>query len=267
MLGYHTHDAQSTNCLMRFTVFVPPGVEAGQKRAALFFLSGLGCTEENFTTKAGAYRLAAELGLIIVTPDTSPRGSGVYQNSEGDLGQGAGFYINAMQEPWREHFQMETYIAQELHTLVLAHFPAHAERIGIFGHSMGGHGALTLAQKYPDQYRSVSAFAPICAATKSPLGQNIFAHYLGNDQALWNGHDATMLLLTQGRTRHKMLIDQGTEDPFRARLHLDLFEDACRQTGQHAAIRRQEGYDHSYFFVQSFMGDHLEHHARELGKV
>ena len=264
-LGYYAHDSAVTHCRMRFTVFVPPQAKKNSKRPTVFYLSGLTCTEDNFTVKAGAYRMAAELGLIIVAPDTSPRGPDVYQSPDGSLGQGASYYVDATQEPWRRHVQMETYITNELYALVLAQFPMDASRTGIMGHSMGGHGALTLALKYPEQYRSVSALAPVCSAARSPGGRNAFSHYLGNDEAEWHRHDAVSLLLEKGPLPRTILIDQGSEDPFRDRLNLSLYEGACVRTGQSCLIRRPQGYDHSYFFVQSFIDDHLRHHAATLG--
>ena len=258
-LGYYTHAAQTTQCTMRFTVFVPP-----KPQMTLFFLSGLTCTEENFTVKAGAYRAAAELGITIVTPDTSPRGDDIPDNSESDIGKGAGFYINATRNPWKQHYQMESYIADELYALVLKEFPAEAKTIGIFGHSMGGHGALTFIQKYPEKYHSISAFAPICSPTRSPWGQKVFEAYLGNDKSEWKKHDATELLLQNGIIKCPVFIDQGKKDAFAERLFVPLFEEACQKMQQPCTIRYHEGYDHGYFFIQTFMEDHLRHHAKYL---
>lgn len=251
---------------MRFSVFLPPQAEKQTKLPALFFLSGLTCTEENFTVKAGAYRIAAELGLIIIAPDTSPRGENIPTGRETDIGFGAGFYINATQEPWIANYQMESYIAKELYRQVLETFPVDEKRTGIFGHSMGGHGALTLAQKYPGQYHSVSAFAPICSPSRSSWGQKVFEHYLGSDTEAWKKHDATELWLKQGSIKPLVLIDEGSNDPFRERLHLHLFEETCKATRQSCTIRRQEGYDHGYFFIQTFMEDHLRHHYQSLNE-
>lgn len=259
-LGYYRHDATSTKCPMRFTVFTPPKPTG----AALIWLSGLTCTEENFTVKAGAYRIASELGLTIIAPDTSPRGEGVPTSKEGDLGFGAGFYIDATEAPWNTHYHMETYIAKELHALVTDRFDLNLKRIGIFGHSMGGHGALTLFFKYPKQYRSISAFAPICSPTHSPWGKKVFEHYLGPDSEAWKAHDATELLMSKGAVETPILIDQGSADPFIERLHPHLFEAACAATGQAVHLRYQEGYDHGYFFIQTFIDEHLIYHAAQL---
>ena len=266
-LTYYKHAAKSTQCDMRLTVFVPPQAEQG-KRPVLWWLSGLTCTEDNFTVKAGAYRKAAELGLIIVAPDTSPRGPGVPDDEAYDLGQGAGFYIDATEEPWRANFKMESYIAHELPDLVFGAFPADPARQGIFGHSMGGHGALTLALKYPETYKSISAFSPIVAPTQVPWGQKAFAAYLGEDKSKWLKHDAHYLMHhAEGRPgMPPILIDQGNADQFiDTQLKPHLFIVACRERGQELHLRRQPGYDHSYFFIQTFMEDHLAHHAKILG--
>lgn len=266
VLGYYTHRADTTGCPMRFTVFVPSQA-LEEKRPAVFFLSGLTCTEENFTVKAGAYRTAAELGLVVVTPDTSPRGDGVPDAREEDIGQGAGFYVDATQAPWSTHYRMESYITQELYPLVCRRFPVDDERIGIMGHSMGGHGALTLWLRHRDLFRSVSALAPICAPTQCPLGEKAFTHYLGGDRGRWVEHDATELMKRQEDAggNPRILIDQGTADPFLAdQLHPLFFAEACRVVGQRLKLRMQEGYDHSYFFVQSFIADHLRHHIEIL---
>ncbi len=262
-LGYYKHAAKTTKCDMRFSVFVPPQAASG-KRPILWWLSGLTCTEDNFTVKAGAYRKAAELGLIIVAPDTSPRGAGVADSPDYDLGQGAGFYVNATQAPWAEHFQMESYVVRELPELVFASFPADPTRQGISGHSMGGHGALMLALKYPKTYRSISAFAPICAPTQVPWGEKAFTAYLGPDRTKWMAHDASALMRSaQGRKDAPLiLIDQGGSDQFLdTQLRPDIFADACFEAGQKLELRRQPGYDHSYFFIQTFIDDHLAHHA------
>jgi S-formylglutathione hydrolase len=268
-LGYYKHTAQSTKCEMRFTVFVP-AQEEEKKSPILWWLSGLTCTEDNFTTKAGAYKKAAELGLIVVAPDTSPRGEGVPDSPDYDLGQGAGFYIDATEAPWSEHFKMESYIARELPALVLASFPADAARQGITGHSMGGHGALTLALKYPDTYKSISALAPICAPIQCPWGVKAFTAYLGEDRKKWNAHDASILMhAAPSRTAMPpILIDQGNADQFLdTQLKPHLMIVACRERGQKLELRRQPGYDHSYFFIQTFIDDHLAHHARVLAAV
>jgi len=266
-LGYYKHAAKTTACDMRFTVFVPPQAQAG-KRPVLWWLSGLTCTEDNFTTKAGAYRKAAELGLIIVAPDTSPRGEGVPDSPDYDLGQGAGFYVDATEAPWAKNFKMESYIARELQELVLDSFPADPAKQGIFGHSMGGHGALTLGLKYPDLYKSISAFAPIVAPTQVPWGTKAFTAYLGVDRSKWNAHDAHYLMHhAENRPSFPpILIDQGNADQFlEHQLKPHLLIVACRERGQALELRRHLGYDHSYFFIQTFIDDHLAHHARILG--
>lgn len=266
VLGVYEHESATTRCPMRFSVFVPSQAQY-HKRPALFFLSGLTCTHENFTTKAGAYRAAAELGLVVVAPDTSPRGEEVADAEGYDIGQGAGFYVDATQEPWRAHYRMESYITQELRELVLAEFPVDGDRLGIFGHSMGGHGALVLWQRHRDLYKSVSAFAPICAPTQCPWGQKAFAAYLGADETRWAEYDATERMKQQGDASGNplILIDQGAADQFLAeQLHPLLFRQACEAVGQKLKLRMQEGYDHSYYFIQSFMADHLHHHAELL---
>lgn len=265
-LGYYKHAAKTTSCDMRFTVFVPP--LANSKWPVLWWLSGLTCTEDNFTVKAGAYRKAAELGLIIVAPDTSPRGKEVPDDPAYDLGQGAGFYLDATQEPWSHNFKMESYMAHELQQLVLSTFPADPSKQGIFGHSMGGHGALTLALKYPDTYKSISAFAPIVAPAQVPWGRKAFTAYLGGDRETWLRHDAVQLMRQAGDRRNKapILIDQGEADQFLTQqLKPELFEAACQAVGQSLTLRRQVGYDHSYFFIQTFIENHLAHHASILG--
>ena len=263
-LGYYRHDSVATQCPMRFTLFTPPNTKPSDKLPTLFFLSGLTCTEENFTVKAGAYRVAAELGLVLVVSDTSPRGEGVPTGEGDDLGFGAGFYIDATQEPWKKNYQMETYITDELYKLVQKEFPVDPARIGLFGHSMGGHGALTLFLKHPGLYRSLSAFAPICSPTQSQWGGRVFAEYLGPDQEIWKKHDASELIVSKGPISLPILIDQGTADKAIERLHPHLFEEACAKVGQKLELRYQEGYDHGYFFIQTFIEDHLRHHAAQL---
>ncbi|MFN3289995.1 MAG: S-formylglutathione hydrolase [Acinetobacter sp.] len=248
----------------RFGIYLPAQALAGQACPTLFYLAGLTCTEDTFAIKAHAQRLAAQLGLILVTPDTSPRGEQVAQGDHWDIGQGAGFYINATQAPWAEHFQMESYVAEELYDLVIQQFAVQAERIGIFGHSMGGHGALTLALKHPEKFKSVSAFAPICAPSKCPWGEKAFSNYLGSDQAEWLKHDATALV--QKKTAHfaDILIDQGLSDQFYSQLNPALFQQACQAAGQPLMLREHAGYDHGYYFIQSFIDDHLQFHAVQL---
>lgn len=248
----------------KFSIFLPPQALAGQSCPTLYYLAGLTCTEETFVIKAHAQRLAAQLGLILISPDTSPRGDDVEQGDSWDIGQGAGFYINATQAPWQQHFQMESYLIDELYPLVLKEFPIQADAIGIFGHSMGGHGALTLAWKYPDKFKSVSAFAPICAPIDCPWGQKAFSHYLGDDQAQWKAHDATELVLAKGALFPEVLIDQGLEDQFYSQLNPAKMNQVCESVGQKLSLREHAGYDHGYFFIQSFMDDHLQFHALQL---
>ena len=248
----------------RFGIYLPAQALAGQACPTLFYLAGLTCTEETFAIKAHAQRLAAQLGLILVTPDTSPRGEQVAQGDHWDIGQGAGFYINATQAPWAEHFQMESYIVEELYDLVIQQFAVQAERIGIFGHSMGGHGALTLALKHPEKFKSVSAFAPICAPSQCPWGEKAFSNYLGSDQAEWLKHDATALVQTKTAHFADILIDQGLSDQFYSQLNPALFQQACQAAGQPLTLREHAGYDHGYYFIQSFIDDHLQFHVVQL---
>ena len=248
----------------RFGIYLPAQALAGQACPTLFYLAGLTCTEETFAIKAHAQRLAAQLGLILVTPDTSPRGEQVAQGDHWDIGQGAGFYINATQAPWAEHFQMESYIVEELYDLVIQQFAVQAERIGIFGHSMGGHGALTLALKHPEKFKSVSAFAPICAPSQCLWGEKAFSNYLGSDQAEWLKHDATALVQTKTAHFADILIDQGLSDQFYSQLNPALFQQACQAAGQPLTLREHAGYDHGYYFIQSFIDDHLQFHAVQL---
>lgn len=262
--GIYSHGSEQLGCTMRFAVFVPPQAES-EPRPVVWWLSGLTCTEENFTTKAGAQRYAAEHGLIVVAPDTSPRGDDVPDDDAYDFGKGAGFYINATQSPWSKHFHMYDYVTGELPALIFKHFPARADAQGIFGHSMGGHGALTVALKNPETYRSVSAFSPIVAPSSVPWGEKAFSGYLGGDRTLWAAHDATELIKSGARSPGTILIDQGLADNFLdEQLKPHLFEQACKDAGQNLSLRFQDGYDHSYFFIASFIGDHIAHHARTL---
>jgi S-formylglutathione hydrolase len=262
--GFYRHTSAEIGLEMKFGVFVPPQAAQGPV-PVLFFLAGLTCTEETFAIKAGAQRIAAELGLMLVTPDTSPRDTGVEGASAAwDFGHGAGFYLDATESPWATHFRMESWITQELRALVLSQFAASSDRVGLFGHSMGGHGALTLALRHPGLYQSVSAFAPIAAPTQCPWGEKAFTGYLGTDRAAWAEHDATELVKAGG-TLPPVLIDQGLADNFLAtQLHPHLFEAACAQTGQPLTLRRHPGYDHGYYFIASFIEDHLRHHAQAL---
>lgn len=258
------HASATLGCEMRFGVYLPPAALAGRRCPVLYWLSGLTCTEQNFITKAGAQRGAAELGLILVAPDTSPRGEGVANDAAYDLGQGAGFYLNATQSPWAPQFRMEDYVVQELPALVEAQFPA-TDRRAIFGHSMGGHGALTLALRHPGRYASVSAFSPIVAPSQVPWGQKALAAYLGEDRAAWAAHDAVALVASDLTERLPLLVDQGEADEFLAgQLRPELLEQACAAAGHPLTLRRHAGYDHSYYFIASFVDDHLRHHAARL---
>jgi S-formylglutathione hydrolase len=256
------HDSEACGCTMRFGVFTPPG---DGPFPVLYFLSGLTCTHENFVVKAGAQRMAAELGLVLVAPDTSPRGDDVPDAPDDyDFGKGAGFYVNATQEPWSRHYQMASYVQEELPSLIADHFPVMAERQGIFGHSMGGHGALVAHFSHPQRFRSVSAFAPIVAPTQVPWGQKAFPRYLGDDEAMWQAYDACALVRRQP-TPASILVDQGDADTFLSeQLRPELFERACSEAGQALTLRRQPGYDHSYFFIATFIDDHLRWHAQAL---
>ena len=248
----------------KFGIFLPQQALTGQACPALFYLAGLTCNEETFAIKAHAQRLAAQLGLILVTPDTSPRGDDVAQGDSWDLGQGAGFYINATQAPWAEHYQMQSFIVDELYHLVESEFNIAKGKVGIFGHSMGGHGALSLALKFPEKFKSVSAFAPICAPSQCPWGEKAFSHYLGQDQSTWLEHDATALIQEKGPLFSDILIDQGLKDQFYSQLNPALFQAACQKVGQKLSLREHQGYDHGYYFIQSFIDDHLQFHATEL---
>jgi len=262
--GFYRHESGETRTRMRFAVFVPPQAERGRV-PVLYYLSGLTCTEETATVKAGAQQHASRHGLMIVVPDTSPRGAGIEgEEDDWDFGVGAGFYLDASREPWARHYRMYSYVTRELPKIVGAHFPADADAVGICGHSMGGHGALTIALKHPARYRSVSAFAPICAPAGCPWGQKAFRGYLGEDRDSWASYDATQLV-RRSPIERPILIDQGTEDQFLAtQLHPGEFAAACREVGQELELRMQPGYDHGYYFIQSFIGDHLAFHASAL---
>ncbi len=270
---FYRHASHAVGLPMRFAVYLPPRALAGQsadrKVPALLYLAGLTCTEETFPIKAGAQRLAAELGLALITPDTSPRGAGVAGEADAwDFGVGAGFYLDATQAPWSTHWRMESYLLEELLPLVTNALPIDGARLGLFGHSMGGHGALTLALRHPGRFKSLSAFAPICAPTRCPWGEKAFTGYLGPDRTSWGEHDATVLMENQPLAPYPggILIDQGLDDKFLAdQLHPHLFEAACSAIGQPLTLRRHAGYDHGYYFIQSFIDDHLRHHAQQLG--
>jgi len=263
---FYRHASTTIGLPMRFSVFLPPQAEQGRV-PALIYLAGLTCTEETFAIKAGAQRFAAAHGLALIAPDTSPRGAGIAGEADSwDFGVGAGFYVDATQAPWSRHFRMYSYVRDELRETVLAHLPVDAERIGIFGHSMGGHGALTLALRNPELYRSVSAFAPIAAPSHCPWGVKAFGGYLGEDRATWRQYDASLLMRDAGRPLYEeILIDQGLADQFLAeQLHPDRFEAACRDAGQPLRLRRHADYDHGYYFISTFIEDHIAHHARAL---
>ncbi|OUY08411.1 S-formylglutathione hydrolase [Acinetobacter populi] len=261
---FYQHQANTVACKMKFAVYLPPQALAGKSCATVFYLAGLTCTEETFAIKAHAQYWASQLGLILVMPDTSPRGEDVADDANWDLGQGAGFYLNATQQPWAAHFQMEDYVVNELYDLVKKQFALDGDKIGIMGHSMGGHGALTLAFKYPQKFQSVSAFAPICAPTQCPWGEKAFSHYLGDDQTTWQAHDAVELIKAQGKKFDSILVDQGKNDQFYAQLHPEKLQQICDQAGQPLTLRYHDGYDHGYYFIQSFIEDHLKHHAIAL---
>jgi len=262
---FFRHESSAIGLPMRFSVFIPPHAD-GQRLPALFYLAGLTCTEETFMTKAGAQRVAAEEGVILIAPDTSPRGANVPGEAESwDFGVGAGFYLDATQEPWAKHYRMESYL-HELRALVLDQSPVDGNRIGIFGHSMGGHGALTLALRRPDLFRTVSAFAPIAAPMRCPWGKKAFTGYLGSDESAWAEHDASALM-AKSRTPFPggILVDQGLADKFLAeQLYPEAFEEACAQAAQPLTLRRHEGYDHGYYFIATFVADHVRWHAQQL---
>jgi S-formylglutathione hydrolase len=266
--GFYKHASTVVGLPMRFGVYTPPQAKTG-KVPVLVWLAGLTCSEETFAIKAGAQRVAAELGLMLVTPDTSPRGTGIEgADAAWDFGTAAGFYLDATQAPWAHHWRMESYITGELPAVLAQHFPVrageHPVQMGLFGHSMGGHGALTLALRHPGLFRSVSAFAPIAAPMQCPWGVKAFTGYLGEDRSAWAAHDATELIKA-GKRCPPLLIDQGEGDKFLAeQLHPHLFEAACREAGQALTLRHHPGYDHGYFFIASFVEDHLRHHARTL---
>ncbi|HBK47057.1 MAG TPA: S-formylglutathione hydrolase [Xanthomonadaceae bacterium] len=258
----YRHESTTLGCTMQFAVYLPPQA-ATRRLPVLYWLSGLTCTEQNFATKAGAQRYAAEYGVIVVAPDTSPRGEDVADAEGYDLGKGAGFYVNATQAPWAAHYRMYDYIVDELPALVEAHLPATAAR-AISGHSMGGHGALVIALRNPGRYRSVSAFSPIVAPSQVPWGEKAFSAYLGEDRRAWNAYDATALV-ADAQERLPLLIDQGDADEFLDRqLQPQRFAEAARAAGYPVTLRMQPGYDHSYYFIASFIGEHIAHHATAL---
>jgi len=268
-IGFYRHASAANKCTMQFSVFVPPQAATG-KVAVVTFLSGLTCTEENFMIKSGAQRVAAELGIMLVSPDTSPRGDGVPDDPDGDydFGLAAGFYLNATEAPWSEHYHMYDYVMHELLPTVFENFPGDAQRHGLSGHSMGGHGALTIGLKHPDVFKSLSAFAPISTTLHSPWGQKALGYYLGRDTSRWHAYDACEVArnITDGPKHNKILIDQGTADPFLAeQLKPDLLAAACAESGVPLELRMHDGYDHGYYFISTFIEDHLRHHADLLG--
>ncbi|WP_374633040.1 S-formylglutathione hydrolase [Paracoccus sp. (in: a-proteobacteria)] len=261
--GVYRHQSQATGTPMTFALYLPPDAEH-RKVPVLWYLSGLTCTHENAMVKAGAQEWAAEAGMALIFPDTSPRGEGVADDEAYDLGQGAGFYVDATQAPWAPHFKMWHYITHELPELVFGNFALDREAQGITGHSMGGHGALTIAMTFPQRYKSVSAFAPIANPSESDWGRKQLTAYLGEDRATWAAHDATMLMRDKGYPG-EVLIDQGTSDQFLDLLKPEALAQAMAARRQPGEFRMQKGYDHSYFFVQTFMGEHIHWHAQRLG--
>ena len=262
--GTYSHESRETGTPMRFAVFTPPGAGEGIV-PVLWYLSGLTCTEENFTVKAGAQRYAAEHGILLVAPDTSPRGAGIDgEEDDYDFGTGAGFYVDATEPPWDGNYRMYSYLTLELPELVFARFPGDRARQGITGHSMGGHGALTIGLRNPDTYGSISAFSPICAPMQCPWGRKALNGYLGDDRDSWKVHDATELIRA-GALSQEILVDQGDADEFLGtQLKPELLTSVCREMGQPVNFRMQPGYDHSYHFVATFIGDHVRFHAERL---
>ena len=268
-IGFYRHTSAVTNCPMRFSVFVPPR-PSGDRLPVVTFLSGLTCTEENFMIKSGAQRVAAELGLMLVSPDTSPRGDDVPDDPDGDydFGLGAGFYVNATEAPWAKNYQMYDYITSELQDVVFDNFPGDRDRHGLTGHSMGGHGALTIGLRNMHLFRSLSAFAPICTTLHSPWGQKALGFYLGDDTARWHDYDACEVARSTTDTGHysRILVDQGGSDEWLVeQLKPELLEAACASSGLPLELRTHDGYDHGYYFISTFIEDHLRFHAAELG--
>ncbi len=263
--GFYTHESKVCGGPMNFAVFQPPQAKDGKKVPLVTFLSGLTCTEENFTVKAAAQRVAAELGIMLLAPDTSPRGAGYPGEDDAyDFGTGAGFYVDATEKPWSNRYRMFSYVTKELPALIAEHFPADMNHQGITGHSMGGHGAITIHLKSPGTYKSVSAFAPICAPSQCPWGQKALTGYLGKNEESWQDYDSCALIRRQPSDA-LILIDQGAEDPFLSEQLLpDLLVEACEEAGQRFELRLQPDYDHSYYFIQTFIEDHLRHHAKVL---
>ena len=268
---FYKHQSSAIGLPMRFSVFLPALAVAGERVPALIYLAGLTCNEETFMTKAGAQRRAAELGIALIAPDTSPRGAAIVGEGDvWDFGLAASFYLDATQAPWSKHYRMETYLTQELMSVMGEHLPIDTHRVGLCGHSMGGHGALTLALRHPRRFKSLSAFAPICAPSQCPWGIKAFGAYLGSDQTEWLQHDATAIMGAMKISPYSdgILIDQGLADKFlEVQLHPPLFEAACQSVGQPLTLRRHAGYDHGYYFISTFINDHLDHHARILKRA
>ena len=267
-IGFYRHASKANNCDMQFSVFVPPQAAQG-KVPVVTFLSGLTCSEENFMVKSGAQRIAAELGIMLVSPDTSPRGEGVADDPDDnyDFGLAAGFYLNATEEPWSRHYHMYDYITSELYNAIFENFPGDPGRHGLTGHSMGGHGALTIGLRNPELYRSISAFAPICSTLHSPWGQKALGYYLGSDTTTWHEYDSCEVAknIENASAHSEILIDQGLDDPFfKEQLRTELFEQACAESGLSLNARYHAGYDHGYYFISTFTEDHLRHHANLL---
>ena len=268
-IGFYRHASETNHCDMQFSVFVPPQSAHG-KVPVLTFLSGLTCTEENFMVKSGAQRLAAELGLMLVSPDTSPRGDGVPDDPDDDydFGLAAGFYLNATQEPWSQHYHMYDYVTQELQQIIFANFPGDVARHGLTGHSMGGHGALTIGLRNPDIYHSLSAFAPICTTLHSPWGQKALGYFLGDDKSTWHEYDASEVArnVANASSFKKILVDQGAADAYLVeQLKPELLQAACEASGLPLQLRIHDGYDHGYYFISTFIEEHLRFHADQLG--
>jgi S-formylglutathione hydrolase len=263
--GTYSHESIETGCTMRFGAFLPPQASIGRV-PTLYWLSGLTCTEENFIIKAGAQRVAAALGIALIVPDTSPRGLNIPgEGASYDFGLGAGFYVDATEAPWSKGYRMYSYVVRELPQIAAATFPLDLSRAGVFGHSMGGHGALTIALKNPQAYKSVSAFAPICSPAHCPWGEKALTGYLGSDPARWREYDTTALIKDRGWNGPPLFVDQGTKDPFlESQLRPDLLQAACAERNLRLELRMQDGYDHSYFFISTFIEDHIRFHARHL---
>lgn len=264
-VNLYSHVSQQCQCTMKFAVYIPPQAKL-HPVPILYFLSGLTCTEQNFITKAGAQRYAADHGLMLVAPDTSPRGEGVPDEEGWDFGSGAGFYVDATAAPWASHYRMYSYVTEELPSLIHENFEVNPQRQGIFGHSMGGHGALVCGLRNPDKYQSISAFAPIANPMQCSWGQKALGKYLGPDPSAWPAYDASALVADYGLTDRHILIDQGLDDSFleQQQLKPEAFQAACEAAGQPLTLRMQAGYDHGYYFIATFMEDHIKHHGQVL---